>query len=1192
MKLRAFLLGAVALAGLPFVAVALASPEPAAALEVSSSQVKSMSVDIRGGEYPAGDPTAVGSIKPGDGATFSVSVYGYNPVLNGYGPLPMGQVAKAFHQAQVHFRLYYGWGQAGVVTENGCTNIAKGDTQFCYHQASRPYFSHEQGLPQGSPETLWQATTDVPAPSKDLTTLFDAIWLIPGPPGDQAAPLAVSNAGNFVYGLAAKQVFLTSTWGSGDQTVPSGTKVPLEACITNGDCTHGLVSAGNFLADYLYVCDQWPPIGSHGTGLPANGQLYTSGKADQVLGGITQDFKPPAGQDWTNTYSAFASSHSKLALAHICPSSAQAVNAGTATGIGTDFASMKITWDGPVAVPPMVSLIVSSTHPSANQDVSFTATATNPDGNSDLYICARSGTSWLSLSPPDSNGYLGAAPVSTPTPRTLGTAAASSGQGGTAEFVAFLSTDPVHPGSCPAPGTDSAAYGTLAPPEWTAKAGPWHSSYDYSAVVNVTWPSPAPGSSSSQVPQVSLSAFPTGGGTALGGPTTVAAGQTVDLVPFVVGIAPKGYKTLYICARSGAGPWLRLSGHSSVRDRYAAVDPVPETTYPAGVALGTGPGRATFVAFISTRTSLAGQQCPLADTASAKWGTGSKADFSPPVTITWKGRTPLKPPRVSLTASPSGPGFGQPSVLTATYTNPGPAKALYICYPGSHPWLQTAYNGHFVDEQPLPALGQAAGYAVGTPGAAGGTAQFVAFLSSKSSSPATCPLTNTPGPEWGTTSAADYSNRVNVTWPAAPTGRSTVTLTASPPNPGARQRTTLTVSYSHPGRANAVYICQLSGPTDVALSGTRPYLAADGVRPGAKTGQARGWAKAPGGTTATFIAYLSTEVGQESSGACPATPGQHGATVISTPVTVAWGTAPPPVAGAGPIVSISVSADQVPNNKPVTVTASWLAPPSLFSGPDPLRALYVTDDGVMPPNFNFMFGHLEQWSTGVDPPVKHMPYLAAHPVPTFPDAAATVSGTGETVQFGAFLSTLDGLQAGPTIRNGLQNVVAAPGPGIVSPMFGTTTSADFSPVVSVTWGAPGSGTTITLRASTTKPQHAGDKVTFTATAVGMPAGDYLYVCAIPGGSGSLTTEEPASVGPNYLVKPTQLPVASGWASGAGTSADFIAFDSPNPGWGWCPSAPYNWPPAPGSGTWYIPNVSNIISVSWPAGPKRIVWYPS
>ena len=489
MKLRLLLAGLIALAGLPVLALAAA---PAGALVVTHHQATDLSLDIRAGEYPAGYPTGAGSIKPGDAETFSVSVYGNG--AHGYAPLSFGQVASDSNQSVVHFRLYYGWGQKGVVTENGCTGIGQGNTAFCYHQSSRAYFgpSHQSA---GSPETVWLPTTDVPAPSTDLTTLFFAVWLIPGPPGDHAAPLVESNAGNIIYDLTAKQVFLTSTWGTGPQVVMSGQPVNLTACITDKDCSSGLVRSGNFLGDYLYVCDTWPPYTTGGVlvtkGLPEPPpQHWWSGKAYQVLGGIKQSFTPPAGQSWSVFYDAFASSHANLAQggSGTCPTSPGEVDAGTATGIGTDYATLMITWKGPTVPPPSVQLTASTEHPGAGQRVQLEAIAKNPDGNSKLYICARSGTSWLSLSAPNSDGYLGdATAAGVQVPRALGTAAPLAGKDGTAQFIAFLSTDPAHPGSCPIPGATSAAYGTLAPPEWTVKAGPWRGSYDYSQPVNVTW---------------------------------------------------------------------------------------------------------------------------------------------------------------------------------------------------------------------------------------------------------------------------------------------------------------------------------------------------------------------------------------------------------------------------------------------------------------------------------------------------------------------------------------------------------------------------------------------------------------------------------------------------------------------------------------------------------------------------------
>ena len=201
-------------------------------------------------------------------------------------------------------------------------------------------------------------------------------------------------------------------------------------------------------------------------------------------------------------------------------------------------------------------------------------------------------------------------------------------------------------------------------------------------------------------------------------------------------------------------------------------------------------------------------------------------------------------------------------------------------------------------------------------------------------------------------------------------------------------------------------------------------------------------------------------------------------------------------------------------------------------------------------------------------------------------AVARLRVSADAVQFGAFLSDLLGLQAGPTYKNGDQAAVLAPGQGVVSPVYGTTTPADFSPVVGVTWGAPSQGTTITLRASTTNPS-ADQKVFFTATASNLPAGYFRYLCTTGG-----QVETVAGNKSNYRASPTQSSSTSGWAAGNGTSNAFYAFDSPGGQWGTlasgggCFTAPYNWPPAPGADAWYVPAVSNEVSVAWP-GKKQI-----
>ncbi len=53
-------------------------------------------------------------------------------------------------------------------------------------------------------------------------------------------------------------------------------------------------------------------------------------------------------------------------------------------------------------------------------------------------------------------------------------------------------------------------------------------------------------------------------------------------------------------------------------------------------------------------------------------------------------------------------------------------------------------------------------------------------------------------------------------------------------------------------------------------------------------------------------------------------------------------------------------------------------------------------------------------------------------------------------------------------------------------------------------------------------------------------------------------------------------------------ADFIAFESPFGGWSNCWSSSYY----PGDSLYSVPVVSNIVPVNWPAGPKKIYWFPT
>lgn len=572
------------------VGVVLATPGAAEA--APSRATAPLDIDIRGGEYPAGSPTATGTIKPGDGATFSVSVY----LPGSDKPTPFATLAR-MARGPVHFVLWYGWGVAGVVTENGCTQIAQGITKFCYLPLSSPAYDSRSS----SGDVVWQPTT-LPAPNTPkLSTLFDAIWLENA--RDQV--LAKSAAGNFEHNLTAKTVFLSSTWGSGVPQVSSGTKVSLEACITDKNCSSGLVSSGNFLGDYLYVCASWPPYGPGGVPVTKNlptpePQHWWSGKADQVLGGIVQSFTPPTGQSWSVFYYAFASSHPHLArgAGATCPTSPAEVDAGSATGVTNDFASMMVTWQGPPAVPPSVQLVASAKPTQANEQVTFEASATRPDGNAALYLCAYSGASWLTLSPMSRNGYLNAvAVVPGQVPHVEG---AASGAGGTAEFLAFLSTSSTAPTSCPAPDKGSAADGTLAPPGWSTTSGTWHASYDYSNVVNVTWPA-AP----TVRPHITLQVTT----------THPHAGGTVQLQATYSHL-PKGDHGLYICERSGTAK-LHLSGQSPYAASVGAGAAFDEARAVASSGLFAG-AMASYVEWLAVQVAERGMSAVRSEVASTE----------------------------------------------------------------------------------------------------------------------------------------------------------------------------------------------------------------------------------------------------------------------------------------------------------------------------------------------------------------------------------------------------------------------------------------------------------------------------------------------------------------------------------------------------------------------------------------------
>jgi len=246
-----------------------------------------------------------------------------------------------------------------------------------------------------------------------------------------------------------------------------------------------------------------------------------------------------------------------------------------------------------------------------------------------------------------------------------------------------------------------------------------------------------------------------------------------------------------------------------------------------------------------------------------------------------------------------------------------------------------------------------------------------------------------------------------------------VALTASTLAAGPNSPVSFTATYANRGSAIALYICALIGGANLG-SGEPLYQAAVPVPayPDA-TGSTYG-----SGVTVTFVAYLSTEDGQQTSGTCTGGVGANGATVVSSPVTVTW-SAPVVVVPPPPEVSLDASTTTPANGSAVTLTATYANAGSAI-------ALYICA----------LSGSFTTSSTYTAP--AHPPYVAAAPVPAYPDAAGTVYDTDTTsatsVTFVAYLSTQDGQQTSGSCPSG-------------PPTNGTAMASDFSATVTVDWGA-------------------------------------------------------------------------------------------------------------------------------------------
>ncbi|GEM_PF-6413077 len=1003
------LAGAGLAGGAGALATAVLSARPAAAAGAGSSTV---GWDIRTSETLAGTSTSF-TIEAGQAADFSTSVY-LNGSAKTFGQVEHDLVKPLTRADEWHFVLWYGWGVQGQPRDD-CQQIGQGSTAYC-EQVSSDYYTTTSGT------TSWPATTPDVAPP-GVTTLNWAVYIYSGPgPGPTGQPLLESNAGVIVANASGYAIDIEAHDPSGALLTPpgpytesSGAQVSLEACIANSD-TYDCANAeriGNFLGDYLYVCSA-PPAGS---GVQSGWWDIEAGGA---LGGIQQAYSPPAGQDWTFSYYAVVSTNSDLSRKPDCSLSGLAPYSVPNLSVAGPF---QVTWQGPSLSPPLVALVATPSAPAANQRVVFTATAQNVDGNSALFICARSGTNWLTID--SGNGpYL----ASTQIPAGQQTAQVSGsayGQDGTAQFVAYLSTATSEPATCP---TGTSGYGTGPPASWPSGTA-WQSSWDFSNIVNVTWPKvPVP-------PWVTLSVSP----------PNPRAGEQVALTADYGG-DPGPAAFIYICTQSST---TGLSTPTPQTLPYLLELALPVTQ---AVTYASSPGGHTydFVAFLSTKGSgVQGGPCPTAV------GEEGATVLSNVVTVTWPAKAPpsLTPPSVSLSASSTDLAYGRKVVLTATYSNTDGNDVLYICARSGTGWLQVSGGLRpYLVEAPVTgvnAVAQPQGWAIGL-NRAGGTAQFVAFLSHVASglNGTTCPASDAADPAYGTDAPPgwpasqtwdgswDFSNTVSVTWePAQPLA--TVTLSAQTLSPSAGSPDKLTATYSGGDLQGAIalYICMYSSSGKVTVPGPGPYLSAVPVPTySSASGTASGT-----GSTGEFIAFLSTEDNQQFSGTCPTSGSTDGAVAFSNTVTISWGTQ---TIGYQPMVYLAANTTSPSAGDPVTLTAS-------YSNYGTNKALYIC----------------AMSNAGALQGVQNPPYLIAVPVPTYPDAAAQVTApAGSNVTFVAYLSTEDNQQFTGTCED-------------LAGTNGTTSQSDWSNVVTVTWGTdappPTFGNLIDVSVSPSPPISTG-----------------------------------------------------------------------------------------------------------------------
>jgi hypothetical protein len=406
--------------------------------------------------------------------------------------------------------------------------------------------------------------------------------------------------------------------------VPAGTELDIQTCITADNCQVGTLDESNFLSDNEYICAV-PP--SNYSGPPFN--FYVHGQATQILTAPDVQYTPPPGQDWTFKFFGFIAPSTTLLPnsaangPYFCPplsSSGQPLYMTSVDGqqLAVPTPVLEVTWQGPTFIAPSVSLTASLTQQTPGQPVTLDAAYSNPDGAGYLYICARSGTSWLQTTGNESLPYLAEDVLPLSNQEGSVTVSSPATTEGTAQFIAFLSN--VAPGNfqnCP----QTATVGTYG----TSYAGDW------SNYVNVAW---------AEAPTVSLTVMYGGQTWTDQGPTTLAnAYETVGLQGSASNLVTPptgGSYYLYLCS-----PTPRSSSSPSLTGPWPYADPGTEVYPPSGTDLGAAVGANTtagFVAFLSTDANYpadTGNTCPTSPSGSPGLP-GDVEAVSPVVDVTWQ----------------------------------------------------------------------------------------------------------------------------------------------------------------------------------------------------------------------------------------------------------------------------------------------------------------------------------------------------------------------------------------------------------------------------------------------------------------------------------------------------------------------------------------------------------------------------